>query len=233
MVEYMTTKEINEQKWRRMNLIRNKLKEKSMSFSEIEQLFSKTVSNVVRRRTVQNYLAELKALGLIIYDEQTKVYASAESKRVFQSRHDYDIALKHSRNLVFSTRDEIRLVQTDPFKALDLIAAKDTRDVDLDCFSQHLRSGYPEVHKLIEEYRKFAGEKGSKSSVVSNFAFVQEEADSDPKVKEERKRIKKIDDLKALLVGKIFSIINQVQNGIPLQGFCDFCPDREITIKDS
>ena len=39
-------------------------------------------------------------------------------------------------------------------------------------------------------------------------------------------------DLRALLVGKIYSIVNDVINYIPLQGYCDHCPDRKITIKD-
>mgnify|MGYP001148246912 CR=1 FL=1 len=49
--------------------------------------------------------------------------------------------------------------------------------------------------------------------------------------KEERKKVKELYDVRDLLVGKLYSIANDVQNGIPLQGFCDHCPDRRITIK--
>jgi hypothetical protein len=221
-----TTKEYVRPKYRRMNLIRDKLKEKPMSFLEIAELFSKG-SDKASRRSVQNYLAELKALKVIIHDEEKRLYFSAECKRVFQSRQDYDIALTHSRNLLFSTKDEVRLVQINLGEALERIARKDTHDSDLYCFSQHLKSGYPEVYGLIEKYHKH-----TRDGTIHSRYF-QEGDELDPKLKKEETMLKRIDCLRASLFEEISAIINKVQNGTPLQGLCDYCPDREITIKDS
>jgi hypothetical protein len=45
-------------------------------------------------------------------------------------------------------------------------------------------------------------------------------------------KYKEIVDLRNLLVGKIYSVVNDATHGIPLQGFCDHCPNRKVTIKD-
>jgi len=47
----------------------------------------------------------------------------------------------------------------------------------------------------------------------------------------EKEKLNEIESLRNLLVGKIYSIVNDVGNGIPLQGYCDYCPDRKVTIK--
>jgi hypothetical protein len=46
------------------------------------------------------------------------------------------------------------------------------------------------------------------------------------------KELKEIYNLRDMLIGRIYSIVNDVRNGIPLMGYCDHCPTRKITIRD-
>ena len=103
----------------------------------------------VSRRMVENYLNALKALGLVEYDPEEQLYESTQAKkRVFRSKHDYDLALKHSKNLVLSTNEKQRLDGMDPFLALDLIVfhddpnREDEDNVYDKCLFQHLITGY-------------------------------------------------------------------------------------------
>jgi hypothetical protein len=176
-----TASQINEQKWKRMRLILDKLKEKNpMSGDEIEQLIcGKSQADKIVKRSVQNYLAELRALGLIVHDLKAGIYQLAESKKVFQSKHDYEIALNHSRRLVLSRKDSQRLDQMSPNAALDLLvfgrarALGSERDVDNECLVQHLRTGYyREVYALMERYRQLMDETGlSKIPSIPKFSL--------------------------------------------------------------
>ena len=222
MTGQKTAKELNEQKWKRMNLIMEKFKEKPMSTVEIEQLISgKAQVDKIVKRSVQNYMAELIALGLVHHNSEAGVYELADSKQVFQSEYDRDIALKHSKLLTLSTSEKQRLDQMNPYSALDLLAYddKENRDVDDQCLSQHIRTGYYELYLLLQKYRKTScpKEKGFQLEPLSS--------------PEERKQVKEFKDLRDLLVGKIYSIVDDVRHFIPLQGFCDRCPHRRITIK--
>jgi len=157
-----------------MKLIMEKLKGKPMSTVEIEHLISgKSPVDKIVKRSVQNYLAELRALGLIVDDLKAGIYQLAESKKVFQSKHDYEIALNHSRRLVLSRKDSQRLDQMSPNAALDLLVFVCERDIDDLCFVQHLRTGYhKEVYALIERYRQLMDETGlSKIPSIPKFSL--------------------------------------------------------------
>lgn len=231
-----------------MRLIIDDLRKKPMPIVEIEKLVSgKPSLNKVKRRAVQSYMAELKALGLVVYNYQEKVYELAEYRRVFQSRHDYDIALEHSRNLGVSTEKKQRFDQIEPFFALDLLVfhdrigglKKDTHDEtmqDFDSVFQHLISGYPEIRNLMEKYRELSGDKYLLNA-TSIAGGIQEDTPESERLdlmkKKELELKKERDDLAALLVGKLYFIVKQVKEGTPLLGRCDYCPNKYLTVKDS
>jgi hypothetical protein len=277
MALHKTPKEINEQKWKRMRQIVAKLKERSISLAEIERLVCRSQTDRIGRRSVQNYLAELKALELVNYNSQAGLYEWAENKRVFHSKHDYDIALKHSRNLVLTTRERQGLDHTNPCLALDLLTFKSDRDIECQCLAQHLRTGYfQDIYMLMEKYRQLMDETGLSETpglpklfsarslwveqnhkvgvednisqedfeelMVNNFPMKGDMlvidvnsvvlGSSSPNIKYVHKvKYKEIVDLRDVLVGKIYSVVNDVIQGIPLQGFCDHCPNRKITIE--
>jgi hypothetical protein len=287
-----TAKQINKKKWERMKLILEKLKEKPMSMAEIEHLIHWSMR---QRRTLHNYMEELIALDLVIRNSETGVYELFENKRVFQSRDDYEVSLKHSRCLMLSTKEKQRLDQINPFMALDLLVFRyvgssqglDENNVLLDpqlggdlddqCLIQHIRTGYYEVYLLMQKYRQNMDEMGfskiphfpkldsqfefqdqSAMGIVSKAAILRDisvreahvennlakdESMYQSELKEgnleekplyslaERKRMCELHDLRDLLVGKLYFIINNVIHGTPLKGSCDCCPVNKITIK--
>jgi len=260
-----------------MRLIMDKLRERPMPFAEIEQLVCKSQTNRIGNRSVQNYLAELVALGLVDYNSGTRLYGWTENRVEFRSKHDYDIALKHSKNLVLTSSERQGLDHTNPCLALDLLVFEPDRDIDYQCLVQHLQTGYFQgIYKLMERYHQLMDETGLSeipgfpklfstgtswdenshmAGVVENISNRDFEeilaneiptrgnmllidvnsaviGSSSPNIKQVHKvKYKEIVDLRDLLVGRIYSVVNDVIQGAPLQGFCDHCPHRKITIK--
>jgi hypothetical protein len=188
----------------------------------------------LKKRTVQNYLAELVGIGVFNYDPEEKRYAWFEDLRVLSGK-EHEIALKHSMSLVFSTRDKQRLDQMNPSWAVEWIVFHDRiedKTMDNLCIFQHLKSGYPEVYELMEKYRKIYSSK----YLTRTAGFVQESTTEVPvrplNPKKEPKRAKEAENVEDLLIGKIYSIARQVKHGTPLEGHCDYCPKRKIRIQD-
>jgi len=228
---------------------------------------------------VENYLNALKALGLVEYDPEEQLYESTQAKkRVFRSKHDYDLALKHSKNLVLSTNEKQRLDGMDPFLALDLIVfhddpnREDEDNVDDKCLFQHLITGYSSICLSIKRYHQLMDEtslskmQGNPKFHFSEFslkAYLEEKPDKSRKFGRKNIRtkeivasevltldpegylkelgmkpeigvieLKEINNLKNDLVGKIYSLVYDVKNGIPLDGYCNHCPDKKLTINE-
>jgi predicted transcriptional regulator len=291
-----TAKQINEQKWKRMKLILEKLKEKPLSMAEIKQLiYEKSITDKIVKRSLHNYIDELIALGLVSRNLEAGVYELLENKKVFQSRDDYEISLKHSKCLMISTREKQRLDQINPFMALDLLVFRyvgssqglDENNVLLDPqlgddlddkhLMQHIRTGYYDLFLLMQKYCQIMDEMGfskiprfpklgsqfefqdpSTMGIVSKAAMLRDISVREAHVEnviakdedmylsdikernlerkplyssEERKRLRELYDIRDLLVGKLYFIINIVIHGTPLSGSCDCCPGRRITIK--
>jgi hypothetical protein len=291
-----TAKQINEQKWKRLKLILEKLKEKPLSMAEIKQLiYEKSTIDKIATRSLHNYVDELIAIDLVSRNSEAGVYELLENKKVFQSKDDYEISLRHSKCLMISTREKQRLDQINPFMALDLLVFRyvgssqglDENNVflnpqlggDLDDkhLMQHIRTGYYDVYLLMQNYRQIMDEMGfskiprfpkldsqfefqdpSANGIVSKAAMlgdisvreahvenvIAKDEDmylSDIKERnleqkplyssEERKRLRELHDIRDLLVGKLYFIVNTVIHGTPLRGSCDCCPDNRITIK--
>jgi hypothetical protein len=273
--------EINKQKWARMRMILGKFEEQPMTFEQIHTLVFRGSATHIGKRTTQNYLAELRALGLVHYDDHTQLYELARNnKQVYETRYDYEIALKHAKHLVLSTRHNQRFDQMSPNAALDLLVFESERDIDDQCFVQHLQTGYVrDVYALMEKYKKLMDEtglskipsipkfgfSGSTWSEQSHMAAVQEnisERDFEKKALLEetqvkgdklmievspfystrfitrqpeyvyiaKEKIREIIDLRDLLVGRTYSIVNDVINGIPLKGSCNHCPTLKVSI---
>jgi len=145
-----TMSEINHQKWSRMKKIIENLKEKPMGFSEILQLFPKSPKEKITERTVQNYLAELVALGLVYYNKETGLYEWIENKVVFKNKAEYEIALKHSKKLFEEMTPDI---EDQPFEnpesVVDLLISKPTKYAYL---LKHLRTGYNDFWAAFQAY---------------------------------------------------------------------------------
>lgn len=158
--------EINELKWSRMRHIIEKLKQQPMTFEQIFENLQKTElikDDRIGKRSVQNYIAELRAIGIASYDSSSGIYKFAEhEKQVFESKHDYQIALAHSKKLLFSSEKENtqRFDHTNPYLAIDLLAYEPERDADDFAILQHLKTGYPETYEVLCKYRQLMDETG-------------------------------------------------------------------------
>lgn len=151
-------KEIRKKKIQQLRRILEKIKERPRTFGEIQKII-----NDVKKRTLHNYLAELKGLGLIVFDEKTSRYsASGSTRQVFSSKHDYELALEHSKRMVFGDpRDVVEDMRGTPlssevynpsriaFEASELAIWRSSTPL-----ISHLKTGYfREIWLPLEEYR--------------------------------------------------------------------------------
>jgi len=159
-----TRRELLHTKWERMRKLLETLQQGPLSASDACRWLGMP-QNRTGLRTVENYLAELRGIGLVHYDPANKVYeAAGVRKRIFTSRDDYELALKHSRGLVLSSKLKLRLDQTEPALALDELVFTDEAsggDKDYICLKQHLKTGYfEEVYIPMQRYRQLLDETG-------------------------------------------------------------------------
>jgi hypothetical protein len=273
--------EINELKWSRIRHIIEKLKQQPRTLEQIFESLQKAElirDDKIGKRSVQNYVAELRAIEIVSYDRSSGTYRFAENeKRIFESKHDYQIALTHSKNLLFSNERENtqRFDHTNPYLAIDSLAYESERDADDFATLQHLKTGYSEIYEILQKYRQLMDETGlSKRGCLPKLGggidfdddkHFLEFDDGLPKRPSDKpipatlpmaiddeviefesgtlgrdyviarvpaSKVREILNLRDLLVGRIYGhIMNAVRNGTPLKGCCDFCPNREITIK--
>jgi hypothetical protein len=223
----------------RMKPVIQALREGNKTYSELSGL---GVPEKTLDRILKDYL---EYLGLA--EKKGRYWVWYEHKRVFQSKHDYSIALEHSRKLTLSTDDNLRLDQSNPYLALDLLVYN--KDINDQCLLQHIKTGYYELFSLLQKYRKMMDDKGfskeshfpkilssyfdSVDSSMELFSAAISLQDKDKREGHiEDEKLKELLDLRDLLVGKIYAIVYAVNHGEPLLGYCDFCPNRNVTIKE-
>jgi len=149
-----------------MRHIMENLKKQPMTLEKIVESLqeSKLVKDDnIGKRSVQNYVAELRAIGIVSYDHSSSTYRFAKNeKQIFESKHDYQIALTHSKKLLFSDERENtqRFDHTNAYLAVDLLAYESERDADDLAVLQHLKTGYPEIYKILRKYRQLMDETG-------------------------------------------------------------------------
>jgi hypothetical protein len=240
---------IRQRKWKRLRKIMDNLHEPK-SIEEIEELVFKERnipynSSGRNRRNTNNYLHELKEIGLIEYDKKTRFYQKAGvRKRVFKSKVDKEQAVRHAKYLVLS--DEERSTQRYDYDYLkesivDLIVFNDKfnhGDSYLDkCVYQHIESGYHEIFVQLKKYKKLLIKNGltenglpKARSKLGLATFLQEGQELSEQEKELEKNLQEIDALKGLITGLIDRrIIFPVEEGQPLLGECDQCPHLKFS----
>jgi hypothetical protein len=228
-----TAKQLNEQKLLRMKLILEKLRERTMGSSDLGLTVFGHNMNRTEFRSLQNYLSELIGLGLVERDTNLGIYSSNDNKIIFQSKHDYDIAFKHSQRLVLSTRDTQRLDFMFPPSALRILVFWDDNITEHDPedgrFLQHLKTGYYDIFQLMETYRQKVKELGL--SPRFDIPHIGENPDRAKNISQND--LKELENLKAQLIGKVYLLVDCVKNGSPLKGSCETCPGRYLAIKNT
>jgi hypothetical protein len=221
-------REIRTTKWMRMRRIKTAINDHPCSIKEILQLFKN-----VSRMTINNYLRELIGISDIVYDEDYRLYNLPErsKKREFQTKNDYDLALQHSRDLLFSKGAgsvqwyPIGFDNTSPWIAVtNIINGEDyplknyirTGEMQYDRFSdfrQHLKTGYNDIFLLLSKVREKM--KAHKQKNVEDWR-------TDRKIVDKHKK----------LTGEVVEIVQNVEYRIPLLGECKHCPHLKISILD-
>jgi len=123
----------------------------------------------VNPRMVQYYLRELCELDVAVYDPEAKAYKLKRlQKIVFESKADYELALKHSRKLLFSDSKKRRFDFIEPHAAILMLAFPEGKNFDSEVSGseivilgwdepellQHLKTGYFEDFWLpLQKYR--------------------------------------------------------------------------------
>jgi hypothetical protein len=207
----LSAKQINERKWKRMLTIIEGLEKQPL---DSKRIFHHVFGSKPKRsdlRTFENYMAELRAIKVISYDEKTNTYASTRY-RIVMGTEDYKTALDHSRLLVLTTENaqseaDLHLDEYSPVQIKEMFFSKESVASDDYYFLQHIKTGYPEISELITKHMELSIEL--------------------PKRKTE------IQDIEDLLVGKIVTIVDGVRTGKALLGYCDCCPKKSYSIKYS
>jgi len=153
----------------------------------------------------------------------------------------YELALQHSKLIILG--DKTRMgISSYPIKSLVNIFVMDPKMV-MDFFN-HLRTGYPQIYEKFEEclrilkergrlIKRITGRRGNILKVSYTFGALGrgiEINDADiHKLNLIEKRFEK--SIKEL-ANELETIYKEVESGIPLKGYCDFCPHRKLVIKE-
>lgn len=177
-------------------------------------------------RTISRYLEELTAIG-VVNEQQGKYFAATNSKHQF-TKNDHDMSLAHSKKLIIVPAG--RMLPT-PFLKLDTIEAES--------LLSHFRSGYPQIWRNLEAYKKTIVENNVEVSESAFFPRVLETkyhgksgryVEVNKAVSKET--LEKLQELENSLTREIIMLQYQVQHGVPLLGQCVLCPSQHITVKD-
>lgn len=180
-----------------------------MKFSEIQERIHKRFPKITTR-IIQYDLADNVELGDIEYDEKKALYSLPTPREL--SHSEYELALKHSRRLLFTQDDYQGFDQINPDKWLDTLLNpyQYVNSEELKCLLQHLEKGYYEEFWLpFQQYQDLT--KAAQTSEASD----------------------QLQEKKGSLIRTLQGIMKGVENGTPLKNSCDLCPIEKISIKDS
>ena len=239
-----------EKRKRLVSLYKYVQEKKRLTVEEAKKHLKNAGHGDVDERQVRNYLYDLEALGLITHDEETKTYvlAATSKKREFASKADYELALEHSKKLLFST-PEIQLFDLmNPDVWADELAFNARHEL----LRQHLKTGYfDDIYLLVEKYKRitpippqYQSEPEPKRpphmpapplidiKLPSSGIIKHGEKTEKTEQKEDEKVVAAREKLRKEIAEKLCALMYKVEHGIPLEGECDCCPHVHITVKD-
>lgn len=247
-----------DEKLDRLKALKSALEKGPLTFDQAKKLIKG-----VNERMVNYYLRELCELDVAAYDPEAKVYRLKKlSKIVFESKNDYMLALEHSKKLLFSTPERQLFDLMNPFTAIDQLAFYPERYrgliqhlktgyfqefwLPLQKYRQLMEKyGYPEIRvipppalspdlfgeeELPPSFTQLLvgyGPTLEPSHIRRGTGKEEEQKKVDPQIE------KQLSELKSALVGRLQALMYSVEQGLPLLGYCDFCPHLKITIKDA
>lgn len=200
--------------------IRENIKKVIEALREGNKTYSELGSLGIPEKTLDRILKDnLEYWGLI--KKEGSCWVWHENKQVFQSKADYELALKHSKNVILTTSEKQGLDQTSIIAVLNELAFFEDNEeafrkrwvsdyyFDRKYLLQHIKTGYPEILRLIQKYRELEIKQSFSDTDSKELEYVQD-----------------------LFAGKMARLIRNLKDGIPLSGFCDGCPRKTVTIKE-
>lgn len=195
----------------------DKLQQRSWRFKEL------MVETEISEKTLWRILKELEFYGLAV-KKTDGAWGWYLCKRTFSPR-DYELMIKHSRHVIFGARVRARFGERDAqdiahTSAYALLRSYDKGALERDFpeFAGHLKTGYQDLFTLFEKWRKIP-EAGKVTHL---------DGGSEPNEAEQET----VENILRQVGGELAVIITKVRNGIPLEGYCDFCPHKHLTIKE-
>jgi len=204
----------------------------------------------IDERQIRNYLYDLEALGLIIHEEGTKTYVLEKipKKRQFTTKADHELALEHSKKLLFSTSENQLFDLMNPEMWADELAFSWRHEL----LRQHLKTGYfDDIYLLLEKYKRitpippqYQFEPEPKRpphmpappliniKLPSSGIIKHGEKMEKSEQKEDEKIVAAREKLRKEITEKLCTLMYKVEHGTPLEGECDCCPHLHITIKE-
>lgn len=233
-----------ESKWEILKRLRELTRERPKKFRELQdelKIVKGCVERTVPRRTLYSYLRILKTLGDVINEQDYWFIKEAKKAQFFRREEDREHAITHSLLLVLGNEDRPGAAKYPTHFLLQGFAMGDRDHSD---FFQHLETGYPQIYKKLEDYRKVLKERGKVikqrygydpeiGDLEVNFTFPPTAAIVKA-MREHKQRVINIEDteiearhvkLFKAIAGEFAVIFHQVERGPnPLDGLCDSCP---------
>jgi hypothetical protein len=230
----------------------DRLRQKSMTWSEIAE------ETKLPKRTVSRVLDSLAFWSLAKKDERSEYWVWSEYFKPFETEHDYNLAIYHSKNLIDAL---LGVVMVDIFK-------EKTADPKVEEFKilrlmaeEHLRTGYPNIfaelekYKILMEKREAVAEEIGRIDPALEFGdllrdvsyYLNTKFAVQEKYRKNAERlirklspdriefIKQVERERTKLFLRIAGLLQgvklQVENGEPLHGACRLCPRAKINQK--
>ncbi|MEM2915410.1 MAG: hypothetical protein QXH91_08455 [Candidatus Bathyarchaeia archaeon] len=220
-------------RWRQ---IIQKLREKPLTVKELYELKLKNKPKdlndprPIPLRSLYRILEAMEYISLV-YRGEDKKWHWCEEKGMIESQN-YDAALKHSRLIIFGIKDKMIGIE-DLLQHSILSAVPSEKEEVGAAWTQHLKTGYPDLYNLHIELQKFQEEHPYGFPSIQMLG-TSKEGNLLKKV-EELGEPKDINDKRLELASNYFAqamrIVWLVKLGTPLRGYCDSCPTRYIQIK--
>ena len=221
----------------------------AVSSSELTKMLFGSNFDRSELRSVQNYLFELVALGLLLRGDGARdKYLLSENRRIFKTKTDLELALNHSK----------RLLQKDHY--LD--------EIKTEKLLSHFKTGYTkEIWIPFTEYTNLIKTNNATTSLLPKFGFLplvksnkledlvmkpkskpkggpyparikydfdQSEVESTeaPKKHARPEVMDRLVRLQETLLEKLLRVEDNIQDGVPLEGICEACPIKYFSVKD-
>lgn len=186
----------------RRKTVIEKLQQRSWHFKEL------MAETEIPEKTFSRILKELGFYGLAV-KKSDGAWGWYLCRQAFSPR-DYELMIRHSEHIVFGDSEVEGIEQAPPYALLQSYE-NETLEQRFPEFAGHLRTGYQDLFAL---FRRWVEIQHTREILEKSERRVAEE------------------NIIRQVGGDLAVIITKVRNGIPLEGYCNFCPHTNLVIKE-